>query len=60
MTMFQMRLAVVDGKMYAIAGYNGETRLKSKSIEVYDDESDSWRPCGSMNYERDGFDVGIV
>ena len=57
--MLQMRLAVVDGRLHAIGGRDGTIKLKS--VEVYDNGAESWNQClNTMNYERDGFDVGVI
>lgn len=47
---------VLDGKIYALGGYNKHQRVSS--CEVYDPESDSWTQIASMNYCRS--DAGAV
>ncbi|CAM1324246.1 Uncharacterised protein r2_g3288 [Pycnogonum litorale] len=51
-------LAVVNGQLYAVGGFDGTTYLKT--IEVYDQEQNQWKLCGSMNYRRLGGGVGVV
>jgi kelch-like protein 20 len=54
----QVGLAVVNGQLYAVGGFDGTAYLKS--IEVYDPEQNQWRLCGSMNYRRLGGGVGVM
>ena len=54
----QVGLAVVNGQLMAIGGFDGSTYLKT--IEVYDPESNSWNLYGGMNYRRLGGGVGVV
>lgn len=54
----QVGLAVVNGQLMAIGGFDGTTYLKT--IELYDPEQNCWRLCGSMNYRRLGGGVGVV
>ena len=54
----QVGLAVVNGQLYAVGGFDGSTYLKT--IEVYDPEQNQWRLCGTMNYRRLGGGVGVV
>ncbi len=42
----------------AVGGFDGTTYLKT--VEVYDPEVNTWRPCGSMNYRRLGGGVGVM
>lgn len=48
----QVGLAVVNGQLYAVGGFDGTAYLKT--IEVYDSETNQWRLCGCMNYRRLG------
>lgn len=43
-------VAVVNGLLYAIGGYDGQSRLST--VEVYNPESDSWTRVSSMNSQR--------
>lgn len=56
--MFQVGLAVVNGQLYAVGGFDGTAYLKT--IEFYDTEQNQWRLCGSMNYRRLGGGVGVM
>lgn len=51
-------LAVVNGVLIAVGGFDGTTYLKS--IEVYDSQSNQWRLQTGMNYRRLGGGVGVV
>uniref|UniRef100_S4RJG3 Kelch-like protein 20 n=1 Tax=Petromyzon marinus TaxID=7757 RepID=S4RJG3_PETMA len=51
-------LAVVNGQLMAVGGFDGTTYLKT--IEVYDAEANTWRLYGGMNYRRLGGGVGVV
>lgn len=55
---FQVGLAVVNGQLYAVGGFDGTAYLKT--IEVYDPEQNQWRLCGAMNYRRLGGGVGVM
>lgn len=43
-------VAVLNGLLYAIGGYDGQLRLST--VEVYNPEADSWSKVGSMNSKR--------
>lgn len=43
-------VAVVHGLLYAIGGYDGQSRLKT--VEVYNPETDTWTKVASMNTQR--------
>lgn len=51
-------LAVVNGQLFAVGGFDGTTYLKT--IEQYDAEANNWKLCGSMNFRRLGGGVGVV
>lgn len=53
-----MGLAVVNGQLYAVGGFDGSTYLKT--VELYDRDAASWRHSGNMNYRRLGGGVGVV
>lgn len=55
---FQVGLAVVNGQLYAVGGFDGTTYLKT--VEVFDRDNNQWRHAGSMNYRRLGGGVGVV
>lgn len=56
--LFQVGLAVVNGQLYAVGGFDGTAYLKT--IEVYDPDQNQWRLCGAMNYRRLGGGVGVM
>lgn len=58
MLLQQVGLAVVNGQLYAVGGFDGTAYLKT--IEVYDPETNQWRLCGCMNYRRLGGGVGVM
>ncbi|XP_051943943.1 kelch-like protein 18 isoform X2 [Hippocampus zosterae] len=43
-------VAVVNGLLYAIGGYDGQSRLST--VEVYNPETDAWTGVSSMNSQR--------
>ncbi|XP_045082647.1 kelch-like protein 18 isoform X2 [Coregonus clupeaformis] len=43
-------VAVVNGLLYAIGGYDGQSRLST--VEVYNPETDTWTCVASMNSQR--------
>uniref|UniRef100_A0A3P8Q424 BTB domain-containing protein n=1 Tax=Astatotilapia calliptera TaxID=8154 RepID=A0A3P8Q424_ASTCA len=43
-------VAVVNGLLYAIGGYDGQSRLST--VEVYNPETDNWTRVSSMNSQR--------
>jgi kelch-like protein 20 len=51
-------LAVVNGQLLAVGGFDGTTYLKT--IEVLDrlDSNNQWKMYGGMNYRRLGGGVG--
>ncbi|XP_041063851.1 kelch-like protein 20 isoform X1 [Carcharodon carcharias] len=55
---FQVGLAVVNGQLMAVGGFDGTTYLKT--IEVYDPDANTWRLYGGMNYRRLGGGVGVI
>lgn len=58
MMCWQVGLAVVNGQLMAIGGFDGTTYLKT--VEVYDPEQNCWKIYGGMNYRRLGGGVGVV
>ena len=50
-------LAVVNGNLYAVDGFDGSNYLKS--VEWFDPSTNQWRIAGSMNYRRLG-GVGVL
>ncbi|XP_073533203.1 kelch-like protein 18 isoform X1 [Phyllobates terribilis] len=51
-------VAVVNGLLYAIGGYDGQSRLST--VEVYNPESDSWTKVGSMNSKRSAMGTVVL
>ncbi|TKC38133.1 hypothetical protein EI555_009644, partial [Monodon monoceros] len=51
-------LAVVNGQLMAVGGFDGTTYLKT--IEVFDPDANTWRLYGGMNYRRLGGGVGVI
>ena len=52
------QVAVIDGKIYAIGGYNCSSALNS--VEEYDPTTDTWITKESMLTARDSFQVAVV
>ena len=53
-----MGLAVVNGVLMAIGGFDGTTYLKT--CEVFDPDANMWKLSGSMIYRRLGGGVGVI
>ncbi|KAK5889691.1 hypothetical protein CesoFtcFv8_015672 [Champsocephalus esox] len=51
-------VAVVNGLLYAIGGYDGQSRLST--VEVYNPETDSWTRVASMNSQRSAMGTVVV
>ncbi|XP_048366842.1 kelch-like protein 18 isoform X1 [Sphaerodactylus townsendi] len=51
-------VAVLNGLLYAIGGYDGQLRLST--VEVYNPESDSWSKAGSMNSKRSAMGTVVL
>ncbi|XP_063740979.1 LOW QUALITY PROTEIN: kelch-like protein 18 [Eleginops maclovinus] len=51
-------VAVVNGLLYAIGGYDGQSRLST--VEVYNPETDSWTRVSSMNSQRSAMGTVVV
>uniref|UniRef100_A0A3Q2ZRR7 Kelch-like family member 18 n=1 Tax=Kryptolebias marmoratus TaxID=37003 RepID=A0A3Q2ZRR7_KRYMA len=49
-TRSRVGVAVVNGLLYAIGGYDGQSRLST--VEVYNPETDSWAQVSSMNSQH--------
>jgi len=58
LVLWQVGLAVVNGQLMAIGGFDGTTYLKT--VEMYDPEQNCWKIYGGMNYRRLGGGVGVV
>uniref|UniRef100_A0A665TML2 BTB domain-containing protein n=1 Tax=Echeneis naucrates TaxID=173247 RepID=A0A665TML2_ECHNA len=51
-------VAVVNGLLYAIGGFDGQSRLST--VEVYNPEMDSWTRVSSMNSQRSAMGTAVV
>ncbi|XP_078518579.1 kelch-like protein 18 isoform X2 [Lissotriton helveticus] len=51
-------VAVVNGLLYAIGGYDGQSRLST--VEVYNPETDTWTKVGSMNSKRSAMGTVVL
>ncbi|XP_014396008.1 PREDICTED: kelch-like protein 18 isoform X1 [Myotis brandtii] len=51
-------VAVVNGLLYAIGGYDGQLRLST--VEVYNPETDTWARAGSMNSKRSAMGTVVL
>uniref|UniRef100_A0A8D0MU40 BTB domain-containing protein n=1 Tax=Sus scrofa TaxID=9823 RepID=A0A8D0MU40_PIG len=51
-------VAVVNGLLYAIGGYDGQLRLST--VEVYNPEMDTWTRVGSMNSKRSAMGTVVL
>ncbi|KAJ8336922.1 hypothetical protein SKAU_G00381420 [Synaphobranchus kaupii] len=51
-------VAVVNGLLYAIGGYDGQSRLST--VEVYNPETDTWTRVASMNSQRSAMGTVVV
>ncbi|KAI3374822.1 hypothetical protein L3Q82_021036 [Scortum barcoo] len=51
-------VAVVNGLLYAIGGYDGQSRLST--VEVYNPETDSWTRVSSMNSQRSAMGTVVI
>ncbi|NXA09765.1 KLH18 protein, partial [Sapayoa aenigma] len=51
-------VAVVNGLLYAIGGYDGQLRLST--VEVYNPEADSWSKVESMNSKRSAMGTVVL
>ena len=46
--------------MYAVGGYDGNSRQCLQTVEVYDPEGNSWKFVAEMSARRSGAAVGIL
>ena len=57
------KAAVVDGKIYVLAGYVGQDHQGAKDlkvVEMYDPQTDTWVRKGDMSRRRAAFGIGVV
>lgn len=53
-------VAVLDGKLYAVGGYDGASRQCLHTVERYDPAADAWEPAADMGARRSGAGVGVA
>lgn len=51
-------LAVVEGRVYAVGGFNGTLRVRT--VDAYDAASDTWTPVASMDARRSTLGVAVI
>ncbi|XP_041101933.1 kelch-like protein 18 isoform X1 [Polyodon spathula] len=57
-TRSRVGVAVVNGLLYAIGGYDGQSRLST--VEVFNPETDIWTRVASMNSKRSAMGTVVV
>ncbi|MGH0120732.1 UNVERIFIED_CONTAM: hypothetical protein FKN15_029868 [Acipenser sinensis] len=57
-TRSRVGVAVVNGLLYAIGGYDGQSRLST--VEVFNPETDTWTRVASMNSNRSAMGTVVV
>ncbi len=53
-------VGVLCGLIYAVGGYDGNSRHCLSSVEVYSPEQDVWKPVADMSARRSGAGVGVL
>nr|CAI5861458.1 unnamed protein product [Callosobruchus analis] len=53
-------VAVLEGKIYAVGGYDGASRQCLSSVECYTPEIDTWTSVPDMCSRRSGAGVGVL
>merc|ERR1719228_2637951 len=53
-------VGVLQGLIYAVGGYDGNSRQCLASVEVYNPEQDIWSPVADMSARRSGAGVGVL
>uniref|UniRef100_A0A8D0DB84 Kelch-like protein 3 n=1 Tax=Sander lucioperca TaxID=283035 RepID=A0A8D0DB84_SANLU len=53
-------VGVVDGKLYAVGGYDGASRQCLSTVEEYDPVADQWCYVADMSTRRSGAGVGVL
>lgn len=51
-------LGVVNGKVYAVGGFNGSLRVRT--VDVYDPNTDTWQVAPSMEARRSTLGVAVI
>lgn len=55
---FLLGVAVVNGLVYAVGGFNGSLRVRT--VDVYDPLKDVWTSCPSMEARRSTLGVAVL
>ncbi|KAK3565115.1 hypothetical protein QTP86_033167 [Hemibagrus guttatus] len=53
-------VGVVDGKLYAVGGYDGASRQCLSTVEEYDPVTNKWDYVADMSTRRSGAGVGVL
>ena len=53
-------VAVLNGRLYAVGGYDGVARQCLNSVECYDPELDEWSAVEPMTQRRSGAAVAVL
>lgn len=53
-------VAILNGRLYAVGGYDGVARQCLNSVECYDSETDEWSPVEAMTQRRSGAAVAVL
>ena len=53
-------VAILNGHLYAVGGYDGVARQCLNSVERYDPVSDEWTLVEPMNQRRSGAAVAVL
>ena len=55
-----MGVAILNGRLYAVGGYDGVARQCLNSVECYDADRDEWSPVEPMTQRRSGAAVAVL
>ncbi|XP_072573426.1 kelch-like protein 3 isoform X2 [Paramormyrops kingsleyae] len=53
-------VGMVDGKLYAVGGYDGASRQCLSTVEAYDPVTNEWSYVADMSTRRSGAGVGVL
>jgi len=53
-------VGVLGGCVFAVGGYDGNSRHCLSSVEVYSPEAGAWAPAADMSARRSGAGVGVL
>ena len=56
--MFILGVALINGQVYAVGGFNGSLRVRT--VDMYDPVKDSWTACPSMEARRSTLGVAVL